>query len=97
MRPADRLLFRSYLGSRMARTTAYLTTGDYTALELKSSGIALSVEKAGRVVGTLFVAKNGIRWLAKGGRWPRKSKKLVGKRISWEQLDRWARGKGRLP
>jgi hypothetical protein len=83
--------------SLMAKTVAYLSTGDYTALELKSSGISLSIEKGGRVVGTLFVNKSGVRWLPKGGRWPRKSKKVVGTPVSWEKLNIWARGENEPP
>lgn len=80
----------------MAKTVAYLSTGDYTWIELKTSGIALSIQKGGRMVGTLFVAKTGIRWLPKGRRWPRKSKKVVGSRVSWPQLDDIANGKSRI-
>jgi len=75
----------------MSKTVAYLSTGDYTSFELKTSGIAISIYRGGYALGTIFVAKSGIRWLPKKGRWPRKSKKVVGKRISWDKLNELAR------
>jgi hypothetical protein len=74
----------------MTETVAYPSAGDYASIELKSSGVALSIQKGGNAVGTLFVAKSGIRWRPKGKFWARKSKKVVGFPLSWSNLDEMA-------
>lgn len=79
----------------MAKTVSYLDTGD-AAIELKHRGITIAVEKGGRVRGTLFVTKTGIRWLLKGQRWSRKSRKVVGSLITWQELDDVATGKSTI-
>jgi len=82
--------------SDVAKAVAYLDTGDNASVELKNRGITLAIYKGGHVVGTVFVTKTGIRWLPKGGRWSRKSKKVVGKLVSWSQLDDIAHGKSKI-
>ena len=80
----------------MSDTVAFLDTGDNASVELKNRGICLAVYKSGHVVGTVFVTKTGIRWLLKGRKWSRKSKKVVGHLVRWKQLDNLARGKSRI-
>ena len=76
----------------MAKAVAYLDTGDNASIQLKNRGITLAIYKSERVVGTLFVTKTGIRWLPKGKRWTRKSRKVVGTLVSWNELNEIARG-----
>ncbi|MCI4338748.1 MAG: hypothetical protein L3J68_00235 [Thermoplasmata archaeon] len=70
---------------------AYISSGD-TAFKLGVKGIEIYISAADHpnkkeaVVGTLFVAKAGIRWLPKRGKAVLKGKHVAGYKISWDEL-----------
>jgi hypothetical protein len=76
----------------MAKTYAYLNTGENAYVTLGTSGISLYIYSGNRTVGTLFVSKAGIRWLPKKKRAALKGKHVVGTPISWETLNEMAAG-----
>jgi hypothetical protein len=71
----------------MAKTYAYMDTGNNAYVTLGHTGVALYIYSGDRVVGTLFVTKTGVRWLPKKHRSVRKGKRVVGVPISWAELN----------
>jgi hypothetical protein len=71
----------------VARTYAYLNTGENAYVTLGHVGITLYIYSGNRTVGTPYVTKSGIRWLPKRNWTVRKGKRVVGASISWEELN----------